>query len=600
MFISGIIKRQLDEAHESMRMARDQAESANKSKSIFLANMSHEIRTPMNSIIGFSELAQDDDVSLKTKQYLNNIADNAKWLLNIINDILDSAKIESGKITLEHIPFDLQDVFSQCESAILPKFLEKGITLYCYCEAITGKSLLGDPVRLRQVFMNLLSNAIKFTDTGTVKLLASVTFIDEVQAKVTFEVKDTGIGMTADQIANIFNPFMQGDDSVTRRFGGTGLGLSITKNIIELMGGTLNVESELSAGSSFSFSVTFDLIDTGDVPAQKVKLNDLEKPNFDGEILVCEDNNLNQYVICEHLLRVGIKTVVANNGLEGYNIVKERTENDETPFDLIFMDIHMPVMDGLEAALKITQLGVTTPIVALTANIMSNDLDLYKTSGMPDYLGKPFTSQELWKCLLKYFEVLSISTVDETQQSVEEDKTLILLKKYFIKGNQDAIDRLQKALDDGDLKFAHRLAHSLKSNAGQIGEKRLQELAAEAEAVLTDGNNLLTSKQLSILETELSAVLKRLAPILCETEETDVVIFTDKKQSLKILNVLESMLKKGMPDSMNLLNDIRTIQGAEALAQSVEDFEFKHALDELYKLKESLGEENTDVETDYK
>jgi len=591
MFISGVIKRHLDEAHEGLRQARDTAEAANKSKSIFLANMSHEIRTPMNSIIGFSELAQDDGVSKKTKQYLDNIADNAKWLLNIINDILDSAKIESGKISLEHIPFDIQDVIFQCESAILPKFLEKGITLYCYCEPITGKNLLGDPVRLRQIFMNLLSNAVKFTSTGTVKLLTSVNFSDEAVANVTFEIKDTGIGMNPDQIANIFDPFMQGDDSVTRRFGGTGLGLSITKNIIELMGGTLTVESELGVGSSFSFSLTFDLIDTTDVPIQKVKLGDLEKPTFNGEILVCEDNNLNQYVICEHLLRVGIQTEVAGNGLEGFEIVRKRFENNEKPFDLIFMDIHMPVMDGLEAAIKITQLGVTTPIVALTANIMSNDLDLYKTSGMPDYLGKPFTSQELWKCLIKYFKVLSVSSVDETEHSAEEDKTLLLLKKYFVKGNQNTFSKIKQAMDDGDIKLAHRMTHSLKSNAGQIGEKRLQELAKEAENVLSDETIRLTSKQLTILESELSSVLERLAPVLDDTDKPEAVEYVDRDQALKVLKVLESMLQKGMPDSMNLLNDIRSIEGAETLAQNVEDFEFKHALTELYKLRAILGEE---------
>jgi len=584
--ISGAVNRRLEEAHEGLRQARDVAETANKSKSIFLANMSHEIRTPMNSIVGFSELAQDDDISPKTKQYLKNIADNAKWLLNIINDILDSAKIESGKILLEHIPFDLHDVLSQCESAILPKFKEKGLTLYCYFEPIEGKNLLGDPVRLRQVFMNLLSNAVKFTNTGTVKLMASVIESDNEQASIRFEIKDSGIGMTPEQIENVFDPFMQADGSVTRRFGGTGLGLSITKNIIELMGSTLDVESLTGVGSIFSFLITFDLIDSESTPKQKVVFKDLEKPNFAGEVLVCEDNNLNQYVICEHLTRVGLSTVVANNGQEGYDIVKERMEN---PFDLIFMDIHMPVMDGLECAEKITALGISTPIVALTANIMSNDLELYKASGIPDYIGKPFTSQELWKCLVKYFKVESITHVNKNEQSEKDVSTRILLQKYFIKSNRNTFSKIKHAMDNGDFKLAHRMTHSLKSNAGQIKEKSLQEIAAKAEGILSDGKQL-DEMQLSVLETELKSVLNRLESTFEDIDKAPKTIVADLDKSLRILNVLESMLTKGMPDCMNLLDDIRSIPYSDELAHYVEDFEFKHALAELKKLREKLGE----------
>jgi len=591
LFLSGIINKQLDNAHESLRHARDIAEHANKSKSIFLANMSHEIRTPMNSIIGFSELAQDEGVSLKTKQYLNNIADNAKWLLNIINDILDSAKIESGKISLELIPFDLHDVVSQCKSAILPKFLEKGITLYCDCEPLVGKSLVGDPIRLRQVFMNLLSNAIKFTNSGTVKLLVTAEHLEDTQLLVTFEVTDTGIGMSAEQIAGIFDPFMQADDSITRRFGGTGLGLSITKNIIEMMGGELRVKSELGVGSSFSFSAPFGIIDVSDMPQQKIILKDLEKPNFSGEALVCEDNNLNQYVICEHLMRVGIQTVVAANGKEGVDIVQQRLHSGAKPFDIIFMDIHMPIMDGMEAASQITALGVKTPIVALTANIMSNDLDIYKSSGMPDYLGKPFTSQELWKCLIKYFTVIKISTIENSQESEGDDKMLQLLQKYFAKSNQNTFAKLMQTIDTGDLKTAHRIAHSLKSNAGQIGEKRLQEIAAETEFILSDANHKPNKEQLSLLEGELNAVLETLSSLQNERDYENVAPTADVKKSLRILNVLEPMLKKGMPDCMNLLDDIRSIPDSDILAQFVEDFEFKQALDELFKLREKLGED---------
>jgi len=283
---------------------------------------------------------------------------------------------------------------------------------------------------------------------------------------------------------------------------------------------------------------------------------------------------------------VGIQTEVASNGLEGYNIVKERADNGKKPFDLIFMDIHMPVMDGLEAATKIAELGIETPIVALTANIMSNDLDLYKTSGMLDYLGKPFTSQELWKCLIKYFEVLNVTAVDNTEQNIEDEKSLKLLRRYFIKSNQNIIDKLKQTLDDGDLKQAHRIAHSLKSNAAQIGEKKLRELAAETESILSDVKHKPSEKQLRTLESELSIVLEKLTQLLeHEEDETVAAEPADMEKSLMILNVLEKKLHKRMPDSMNMLDDIRTIPGSEELAHYVEEMEFKDAIEELEKLK---------------
>jgi len=582
---------EIEKTQENLRHARDTAEAANKSKSIFLANMSHEIRTPMNSIIGFSELAQDDEISTKTRQYLINISDNAKWLLNIINDILDSTKIESGKIVLEHIPFDLQDVITQCQSAILPKALEKGIVLYCYTEPLNGKKLLGDPVRMRQAFMNLLSNAVKFTNSGNVKLLTSIKNINDKCAAITFEVKDSGIGMSPEQIANIFEPFMQADDSVTRRFGGTGLGLPITKNIIELMGGTLNVESEPGIGSRFSFTLTFNLIDSSaDIPSQKIMFNDIEKPNFIGEVLICEDNGLNQQVICEHLERVGLKTIVAHDGKEGVDVVTDRMRSGEKPFDLILMDIHMPVMDGLEAASKITELGVQTPVLALTANIMSNDLEIYKTSGMLDYIGKPFTSQELWKCLIKYLPVVNFSKVDRHRQSAEEEKTLRQLRVYFVKNNQATFSKIIQAVDAGDIKLAYRLVHTLKSNAGQIGEIHLQEVAAETETMISEGKNRLDEKQANILESELNSVLERLAPLLIEANVKNRPEAVDAQKAQEIIEKLEPMLIKRKPECMNLLDEIRAIPGADELVRQVEDFEFTRAIDELSKLKQSLGQ----------
>ncbi|MCL2048903.1 MAG: ATP-binding protein [Defluviitaleaceae bacterium] len=376
------------------------AEESNRAKSRFLAMMSHEIRTPMNSIMGFSELAlaaADTHVSPKIIDYLNKITDSTKWLLNIVNDILDISKIEAGKVELEHVPFELQDILSRCESATLPKINEKGLELKVFLTTRNlNKKLVGDPVRLEQILMNLLSNAVKFTTKGMVEMSVVVNG-NGVGALVCFEIRDSGIGMSAEQLEKVFAPFTQADSSTTRNYGGTGLGLTITKNIVELMGGTLVVESKPNVGSTFSFEIAFDVTDRKNTSAGIA-----EKPHFEGLVLVCEDNPMNQQIICEHLAHLGLKTVLAANGQIGVDMVKDRIEKEQPPFAMVFMDMYMPVMDGFEAASIITELNTGTPIVAMTANMLAGDLDNYKNHGMPDYIGKPFTPQELWNVLLKW------------------------------------------------------------------------------------------------------------------------------------------------------------------------------------------------------
>jgi len=390
---------------ENAKIAAKAAEEANKSKTLFLAIMSHEIRTPMNSIIGFSELALDSDISQRTVGYLTKILDNSKWLLNIINDILDISKIESGKLELENIPFDMQELFSACRTMIEPIAGEKGLVLNFYTEPFVGKMLLGDPTRLRQVLINLLSNAVKFTSSGIVKIQADIKNRDEKSLTLYLEVKDSGIGMTPEQIEHVFEPFTQAESDTTRKYGGTGLGLAITKYLVEMMGGQLALESAPGIGSKFSFELTFDTMDINedDLPGTGIMFCELNKPAFRGEVLLCEDNTINQEVICEHLDRVGLKTVVAENGKIGVELVRSRMQKGEKLFDLIFMDMHMPVMDGLSATEKILELNTGVPIVAMTANVMPHDRELYKARGMNDCVGKPFTSQELWRCLMKFF-----------------------------------------------------------------------------------------------------------------------------------------------------------------------------------------------------
>ena len=562
---------------------------ANRAKSVFLANMSHEIRTPMNSIVGFSELALDDEnIPQKTREHISNVLDNSEWLLQIINDILDLSKIESDKLDLEKIPFNMHEIFSHCQMVITPKAMEKGILLHFYAEPSIGKSVLGDPTRLRQVLLNLLTNAVKFTRVGAVKSSSSIVRSGDNSITMHFEIRDSGIGMTPEEIARIYEPFSQADTSTTRMYGGTGLGLPICKKLVELMGGELLVESTPGIGSKFSFDLTFDTIDIPlDSHEEELKLNEFGKPTFEGEILVCEDNSMNQHVIREHLSRIGIKTIIADNGAQGVDIVRSRLAEGGKPFDLIFMDIHMPVMDGLEAATIISELNTGIPIIAMTANVMMSDRELYELSGLSDILGKPFTSRDLWRCLMKYMTPTGWETIGSSSEQKASDLELRnQLLVDFANGNRTKYAQLKNALEKDDIKLAHRIVHTLSSNAGQIGEVALQKIAADAERLLKDEKNLVTDDVMMTLESELEKVLSNYAPLLNENKTQSEPLSIE--QTHQLLDQLETMLKNRNPESRNLLDKLRNIPGSEELVIQVEDFDFKPALASLYKLKESL------------
>jgi CheY-like chemotaxis protein len=309
---------------------------------------------------------------------------------------------------LETIPFDMHEMLAACREIVMPRALEKGLDMYFYAEPSIGKIIYGDPTRLRQVLVNLLSNAVKFTDSGMVKMMVTVKEVRPGSVTLSFEIKDSGIGIEPEQLAKIFEPFIQADSGTARKFGGTGLGLTITKNIIEAMGGKLNVSSMPGIGSKFTFEITFDAVnqsrkrDNESSGSKQIISSEPEKPSFEGEVLLCEDNAMNRQVVCEHLERVGLKTTTAQNGKEGLMKVRERTDENARQFDIILMDIFMPVMDGIEAAAKILEINPAIPIIALTANIMESDREKFLADGFRDCVGKPFTSQELWTCLGRY------------------------------------------------------------------------------------------------------------------------------------------------------------------------------------------------------
>ena len=570
-----------------LREAMKEAQAASLAKSAFLAHMSHEIRTPMNSIMGFAELAKDKAITHQVKEYLGRIIDSTKWLLRIVNDILDISKIESGRMELESVPFDLHGIFMRCQSVIHPTATEKGLDLRVYAEPPIGKRLLGDPVRLYQALINLLSNAVKFTNAGVVKMSSAILSVENNTATVYFEIQDSGIGMNEKQVERIFEPFMQADSNTTRNYGGTGLGLPITKNIVELMGGNLMVKSEPDLGSTFSFELIFETIDSsGDLP-EYAEIDVIEKPYFYGLILICDDNSMNQQVICEHLSRVGLRTLVAENGKVGVEMVGERIQNGQKPFDMIFMDIFMPVMDGVEAASRIAALGTGTPIVAMTVNVMTYELDHYKKSGMEDCVGKPFTTQELWRCLLKYLTPVSVSFEEETDQTQNDEELRKKLCVKFVKENPNKYSEIAEAIIAGDITLAHRLVHTLKTNAGMIGQSRLQNIARQIELLLKDRTVPLTG-QLKSLKVEFDSVFEELKPLLDESAKSVITNSLNSEQTLALFEKLEAMLENINPKCVELLNEILAVPGTQELAWQIEDYDFESAARTLAKMKERL------------
>ncbi|MDR2577473.1 MAG: transporter substrate-binding domain-containing protein [Chitinispirillales bacterium] len=559
------------------RAARDAAVTANHAKSTFLATMSHEIRTPMNSIMGFAELAADKTVEPAVKDYLVKISDSTVWLLRIINDILDISKIESGKMELECVPFDLHEVILRCQSVIQPSAAEKGLGLKVCVEPLTGKKLLGDPVRLYQTFINLLSNAVKFTNAGTVEFSSRIKDFDDDSARLYFEVRDTGIGMTPEQIEKVFAPFTQADSSTTRNYGGTGLGLAITKNLVEMMGGELFVKSSPGAGSVFSFEITYEIIEAHYDVTDRQGFNTIEKPHFDGLVLICDDNAMNRQLICEYLAQVGLKTVVAENGKIAVEAVQERALENKKPFDLIFMDMFMPVMDGIEAATQISALNTGTPIVAMTANVMVCELENYKRHGMPDYLGKPFTAQELWRVLLKYLTPQSAPAADKDRQGLSGEELLKMLQVNFVKNSQTVFADIAGAIDTGDTELAHRLAHTLKGNAGQIGKTGLQNIAAEVEKMLAGGTLSVPGDKMDLLKNELTRVLEELRPQLDEHTARGGAESLNTEQLSALFEKVKSMLDNINPAVVTLLDDIRAIPGTEELVSQLDNFDFESA-----------------------
>ena len=516
---------QLREMVQARDIAKAEAEYASNAKSMFLANMSHEIRTPINGILGFLELLKDCQMDDIAREYFKIISSSSQSLLGIISDILDFSKIESGKMDLEKVSFNIVDTVESVIDMYMAKVDEKNIDLTVFTDPQIPKMVKGDSVKVRQILANLLSNAVKFThDEGMISIDVYLVYMESGSVRIQFSVTDTGIGISEKTKQKIFSPFSQGDTSITRRFGGTGLGLSITRSMLEMMNSTLDIATEENKGSTFSFEISFDIIDrnsyiddisvdrnrkivvyNAESPCGKVvskyfqaynievynaqgsienigedsfavlidakrdmdkffenfknmpykdkikyaavvhsryktlvdKEKDLtsvvlkpvtlsrfinmfteingketkvdnamsdinSKMALNGAVLVVEDNPVNQKLLVIFLEKAGFNVAVASNGQEAVDIIR-----DNSNFNIIFMDINMPVMDGVTATIKIREMGSEIPIIALTANVIKEDVDKFIRSGMNEYIAKPINFDKL-KSVLEKFGVKSL------------------------------------------------------------------------------------------------------------------------------------------------------------------------------------------------
>ena len=399
-WISVTMEKQL--AQEELKQAKESAEKANNAKSEFLANMSHEIRTPLTAILGYSDMLRDPDQSAEDIEHeIDSIIRSGTHLQSIINDILDLSKIEAGQLVIEELKVNPSKLVLDTESILGAKARDRGLSFDVAFELPLPKHIQSDPTRLKQILFNLCSNAIKFTEQGSITLKLS--YLAE-QNQLKFVISDTGIGMSNEELQRLFKPFSQADSSTTRRFGGTGLGLCISKQLARKLGGDIQVASEINKGSSFTVTIdcgnpqTLELIQTIDEIARghEQQLTEYSPVRLNGRVLLAEDSPDNQNLISKYLYKAGVSVDIVDNGA----LAVEQARNKH--YDLILMDIQMPVMDGLQAIKILRENAYHKPIVSITANAMKEDRDKCLSTGADDYLTKPINIKHFYQILARY------------------------------------------------------------------------------------------------------------------------------------------------------------------------------------------------------
>jgi signal transduction histidine kinase/CheY-like chemotaxis protein/HPt (histidine-containing phosphotransfer) domain-containing protein len=514
------------EAQAELERSVANERSANQAKSEFLANMSHEIRTPMTAIQGYADLLLEPRLDASDRlNYVQVIRRNSAHLLSIINDILDISKIEAGKMTTERIPCSPAQILVEVASLMRVRATEKKLAFEIEYATPIPKTIQTDPTRLRQILMNLTGNAIKFTQVGSVTIIARCHDPLMPIPRISFEIADTGIGLTREQQGKLFEPFQQADSSTTRRFGGTGLGLVICRRLATLLHGENTIESLSGRGSSFTLTV-----ETGPIAGVEM-ISDLREAGvplllttapatqtrLSGTVLLAEDGLDNQLLIATHLRKTGLRVVIAENG----RIAVEEALAAELaghPFDVIFMDMQMPELDGYGATAKLRSKKYGRPIVALTAHAMAGDRERCLQAGCDDYMTKPIDRDALIAMAARYSsgrattDVVTAAPPRRLLSDFATDPDMIELVENFVASLVQKRAEIERCAKEADLEALRRHAHQLKGAGGGYGFAALTDAAAEVEALAMGSSNR------ELLEGKVSVLLALIDRILIPIE----------------------------------------------------------------------------------
>jgi len=496
--LNATLESQIKERTRDLERAKILAEEAQKAESIFLASMSHEIRTPLNAIIGMSHLLKDANLNKEEEKYLNVLNSSANILYRLISDVLDISKIESGRLEVVYKSFDLREMINTVLQAFVLKIEEKALNLNVDIDSKINTWVKGDELLLNQILINLIGNAIKFTNQGQLDILVKVLNQNAKTYDLSFQVKDTGIGLSQEEIKNIFDRFKQANVEIRQKYGGTGLGLALTKKIVEILGGEISVESEPTKGSTFTINLQLGKSESSANAADNIPLK-TEFNNLNLPVLIVEDNEMNQIYISKLLDKWQIKYDLADNGEQAVHLAEKKD------YSLIFMDLQMPILDGHEAVRQIKRISTknkNTPVIALTASTLSSEKEKAREVGMDKFLFKPFRPEELAKILNDYstkameanggerkktgFTFNPKLDVETLENQYDQDYSYYLdMMDIFIKNIPNELSILKEAGEKKDLNTIASVAHKIKPSFTMMGLKyefgRLHEIELEAK-----------------------------------------------------------------------------------------------------------------------